>query len=247
MTSEEAKRLLQAYADGELDPAASLEIEAALAASPELRAALGRIRAMSAAIRAKADYLEAPAKLAARVRSSIPRQTSLPRRKRSWQLVGAFAGLVALAVIPFLIRPGSEDRVAEELLASHGRATVGQRMIDVASSDLHTVKPWLSARLPYSPPVADLAAAGFPLAGGRVDYIGGKPVAVLVYTRRKHTVEVFVWPAEGGAARTLARFGLNLESFAAGEMRYWLVSDLGADELRELARLLGQSQAAATS
>ena len=241
MTPEDANRLLQAYADGELDPAASLEMEAALAANPGLREALGRIRAMSAAIRQKADYHAAPAKLTARVRSSLPRETAFPRKRPSWQLLSAIAGLVALAVVPFLIRPGGEDRVAGELLASHGRATVGQRMIDVASSDLHTVKPWLSARLPYSPPVADLAAQGFPLAGGRVDYIDGKPVAVLVYMRRKHTVEVFVWPGERGSARTLARFGMNLESFTAGEMRYWLVSDLGADELGELARLLGRS------
>ena len=241
MTPEDASRLLQAYADGELDPAASLEMEAALAASPALRAALERIRAMSAAIREKADYHAAPPKLAARVRTLLPKETASPRRKLSWQLAGAFAGLVALAVVPFLLRPGGGDRVAEELLASHGRATAGQRMIDVASSDLHTVKPWLSARLPYSPPVADLAASGFPLAGGRVDYIDGKPVAVLVYMRRKHTVEAFVWPDERGSARTLTRVGLNMESFAVGEMRYWLLSDVSAEELRELARLLGES------
>jgi len=239
MTPEDANRLLQAYADGELDPAASLEMEAVLAASPALREALGRIRAMSAAIREKADYHAAPAGLVSRVRRSLPG----PER-RVWKMQWGFAvaaALVALAAVPLLVRPGSEDRLAEDLFASHGRATVGQRMIDVASSDLHTVKPWLSARLPYSPPVADLAAAGFPLAGGRVDYIDGRPVAVLVYTRRKHTVEAFVWPAERGPARTLARAGLNMESFSAGEMRYWLLSDVSAEELRELAQLLGRS------
>ena len=241
MTPEDANRLLQAYADGELDPAASLEMEAALAASPALRAALGRIRAMSAAIRENADYHTAPARLAAQIRRALPG----PDRqawKVQWRFAAAAAAVVAaLAVVPFLLRPGGEDRLAAELFASHGRATVGQRMIDVASSDLHTVKPWLSARLPYSPPVADLAAAGFPLAGGRVDYIDGRPVAVLVYTRRKHTVEAFVWPAERGPARTLARAGLNMESFSAGEMRFWLLSDVSAEELRELAQLLGKS------
>jgi len=243
MTPEDANRLLQAYADGELDPAASLEMEAALAASPALRAALQRIRAMSAAIRENADYHTAPAKFAARVRASLPGKTALPRKKLSfsWQLLGAGAALAALAIVPFVLRPGGEDRLAEEVFASHGRATVGQRMIDVASSDQHTVKPWLSARLPYSPPAADLAASGFPLAGGRIDYVGGKPVAVLVYTRRKHTIEAFVWPEERGAARTLARAGVNMESFSAGDMRYWLLSDVSAEELRELAHLLGKS------
>ncbi len=149
--------------------------------------------------------------------------------------------MACVALLAFLFVLRGQQRTAEELLASHGRATVGQRMIDVASSDLHTVKPWLSARLPYSPPVADLAAEGFPLAGGRVDYVDGKPVAVLVYTRRKHTVEVFVWPEEQGNARTLSQLGLNLESFTAAGMRYWLVSDVSREELSELARLLGRS------
>jgi anti-sigma factor RsiW len=241
MKPEEAARLLQAYADGELGPAASLEMEAALAADPGLREALGRIRAMSAAIRENADYHAAPPRLASRIRASLPDRPARPPAKMLWRFSAALAGIAALATIVFLMRPAAGDRVADELLASHARATVGQRMIDVASSDLHTVKPWLSARLPYSPPVADLAAEGFPLAGGRVDYIGDKPVAVLVYMRRKHTIEVFVWPEEHGGARTLARVGLNLESFTAGAMRYWLVSDVGADELGELARLLGKS------
>ena len=99
--------------------------------------------------------------------------------------------------------------------------------------------PWLSSRLPYSPPVADLAAEGFPLAGGRVDYVNERPVAVLVYKRRKHTIEAFVWPQGGTTpARTAARDGLNIESFPSGGMTWWLVSDLSRDDLAELARLL---------
>jgi anti-sigma factor RsiW len=240
MKPEEAARLLQAYADGELDPAASLEMEAELAASPALRSALERARAASAAIREKADYHAAPAGLAARIRASLPSAAAAaPERKLPWRFAALAAGIAVLALAALMFRPGMEDRIAEELLASHGRATVGGRMMDVASTDLHTVKPWLSARLPFSPPVADLAAQGFPLAGGRVDFIGGKPVAVLVYTRRKHTVEAFVWPEEPGRAFARTRVGLNLESFVAGGMRYWLVSDVGADELGELARLLG--------
>jgi anti-sigma factor RsiW len=238
MKPEEAARLLQAYADGELDPAASLQIEAELAATPTLREALARIRAMSAAIRERADYHTAPAGLAAQVRGSLPSGATAKKRAPSWRLFAAVAGLTVLALATVVFRLATDDRTAEDLLASHGRATVGQRMVDVASSDLHTVKPWLSARLPYSPPVADLAPQGFPLAGGRVDYIGGKPVAVLVYTRRKHTVEVFVWPEEQGSPRTLTRTGLNLESFTAGGMRYWLVSDVNIADLIELAQLL---------
>lgn len=239
---EEAERLLQAYADGELDPAASLEMEAALAASPALRAALERIRAMSAAIREKAEYHAAPGALRARILQSTPERPAPPRAVKARRSFAAVAvGVAGVALAGFLFILAGQERIADELLASHGRATVGQRMIDVASSDLHTVKPWLSARLPYSPPVADLAGKGFPLAGGRVDYIGGKPVAVLVYGRRKHVIEVFVWPESTGAPRSFSSAGLNLESFEARGMRYWLVSDVGSDELRELARLLGRT------
>jgi anti-sigma factor RsiW len=109
-------------------------------------------------------------------------------------------------------------------------------MIDVASADRHTVKPWLSARLPFSPPVEDFAKDGFPLTGGRVDYAGGRPVAVLVYQRRKHVVEAFVWPGSA-PAHSGTQDGLNLESFSRNGMTYWLVSDLEHEELAELARL----------
>ena len=142
-----------------------------------------------------------------------------------------------MAAALVLTRSGADDRMLNDVLASHGRATLGQRMIDVASADRHTVKPWLSARLPFSPPVTDFAAEGYELAGGRVDYAGGEPVAVLVYKRRKHTIEVFVAP---GAApgRAYARNGLNLESFTHDGMRYWLLSDVPREELDELALLL---------
>lgn len=236
----EPRKLLQAYVDGELDPAATLELEAALAADPTLRAAHERLRALSGAIREKADYHAAPRALSERIRAGLPEEKKLVARK-PFLPAFAFATLaVALIGVALVLqRPSDDERLAAELLSSHARATIGQRMIDVASSDQHTVKPWLSARLPFSPPVTDLAAKGFPLDGGRVDYVGGRPVAVLVYQRRKHMIEVFIWPAAGeGKERLQGRDGLNMESFARGGMRYWLVSDLDREELRELAELL---------
>jgi anti-sigma factor RsiW len=147
--------------------------------------------------------------------------------------------LVASALSLWFARPAGEDRVAQEMLASHVRASLGGRMVDVASSDRHTVKPWLSARLDYSPPVTDFAAQGFPLVGGRLDYIGGRPVAVLVYKRRQHLVEVFVWPREREwPERGLERDGFRFERAAGGGMGYWLVSDAGRDDLAALARLV---------
>jgi anti-sigma factor RsiW len=239
MNAEEASRLLQAYADGELDPAAALELEAELVANPALRAAHERTRALSAAIRGKADYHAAPPALVSRIRASLPGEAATPSPRRGWLMpAGAFAAaaILAIALAMSWQRTAGDDRLAADLIASHARATLGQRMIDVASSDRHTVKPWLSARLPFSPPVEDFAKDGFPLTGGRVDYAGGRPVAVLVYQRRKHVVEAFVWPGSA-PARSATHDGLNLESFSRNGMTYWLVSDLEHEELAELARL----------
>jgi anti-sigma factor RsiW len=245
MTPEQARKLLHAYVDGELDPPAILEIEGALAADPALRAAHERLRAMSAAIREKADYHAAPALLAARVAASLPGETSgrtaaAPRRR--WLAPAAvFASAVLLGLGVFFMQwDGRHDeRLVSEILAGHARATLGGRLIEVASADQHTVKPWLSARLPYSPPVADFAEDGYPLAGGRVDYVDGRPVAVLVYQRRKHSIEAFVWPGDSAGSRRLSREGLNMESFSRAGMTWWLVSDIPAQELAELGRRLG--------
>jgi anti-sigma factor RsiW len=256
MTREEANRLLHAYIDGELDPAKSLELEAHLAENPSARAACERLREMSAAIRDKADYHAAPAWLQARVRAAIPSGPETASARPAWWRWLIPAGAVAadwlrpaasfatVALVTWVValgymRPSEDDRITQEVLASHVRATLTNRFYDVASSDQHTVKPWLSARLAFSPPVADLAASGFELVGGRLDYIGAQPVAVLVYKRRQHVIDVFVWPVEAQKSeQTLAHDGFNIERFARNGMSFWLVSDLNRDELDSFARLL---------
>jgi anti-sigma factor RsiW len=244
MTREEAHRLLHAYVDGELDAAKSLELEAHLAENPAARAACERLREMSAAIRDRAEYHAAPPSLAARLRASVPAAPEKAPRAAwpGWlRPAAAFAAVALLTwgVAILSLRPGEDERIAQEVLASHVRATLGNRMFDVASSDQHAVKPWLSARLVFSPPVADVSAHGFELQGGRLDYIGGQSVAVLVYKRRQHLIDVFVWPAQAQKAQqTLARDGFNIERFALGGMSFWLVSDLNRNELGDFARLL---------
>jgi anti-sigma factor RsiW len=247
MKHEEALRLLQAYLDGELDSARSLELETHLAENPSARAACERLRGMSAAIRDQADYHAAPAGFARRLRASVPPEPEgeTPRFpfQRWLPSVAAFAGVAVLAWVAatLVMRPGEEDRLATEVLASHVRATLAGRSYDIASSDQHTVKPWLSARLSFSPPVADLSAQGFELTGGRLDYVGGQRVAVLAYKRRQHLIDVFVWPSE--AKRTdlkLTREGFNIERFAKDNMDFWLVSDLNRNELADFARLLAE-------
>ncbi|HEX9397878.1 MAG TPA: anti-sigma factor [Burkholderiales bacterium] len=224
-------KTLHAYLDGELDAAASLEFEAQMAANPALRAACERQRELSAAIREKADYHQAPAGLYRPERPAI----------RNFRLAGAFAtvAIVAFALGALVKFPAAGDSLAGEVVASHVRSTLSGRLFDVASADQHTVKPWLSARLAYSPPVADLSNEGFELAGARLDTLDGKPVAVLVYKRRQHVVDVFVRPESGAAGRaSFQRDGFNVEGFAQDGMRYWLVSDLNRNELDDFARLL---------
>ncbi|MGE5638620.1 MAG: anti-sigma factor family protein [Clostridia bacterium] len=242
MSPEEARKLLHAYVDGELDPAAVLELEGTIARDPALRAALERLRAVSAAIREKADYHAAPPGLAGEVLRGLPGAApAASRRAPAWTWLAPAAAFAAAALVAWTLwlAPGGigeDDRLARDLLTSHARATLSGR-IQVASSDLHTVKPWLSARLPFSPPVPDLAAQGFPLAGGRLDYVDGRPVAVLVFERRKHIVEAYVWPGNARAWRT-ARDGFNVEAFSRDGMTWCLVSDIGQAELQELGRLL---------
>lgn len=260
MTHDEASRLLDAYIDRELDPVKSLELEAHLAANPSVRTACERLRQISAAVRDKADYHVAPEWLEARVRSALPAGPETPSARPSWRgwlvSVGSLAAVgdwlrpaasfAAVALVTWVValgtlRPGEDERITQEVLASHVHATLVNRPYDVASSDQHTVKPWLSARLAFSPPVADFSADGFELVGGRLDYIGAQPVAVLVYKRRQHVIDVFVWPEEGEKiGPTLTRDGFNVERFHRNGMSFWIVSDLNRNELDELARLLAE-------
>jgi anti-sigma factor RsiW len=133
------------------------------------------------------------------------------------------------------------DVVAREVLTSHLRSLMPGHLMDVVSTDQHTVKPWFDGRIDFSPPVNDFAADGFRLVGGRLDYLAGRPVAALVYQRRKHIVNVFVWPAADGsqsAVESTAHDGYNLLHWRRGGMNYWMASDLNAQEMGDFAHLL---------
>lgn len=248
MNADETK-LLQAYLDGELDPAKTIELESRLSQNPQLHSAYERLREMSAAIREKADYHAAPQGLAARIRSSLVDKPQEPkqRERRLFRLdwLRPMAALAAAVVLGFgiaVVFMGSEEGelLAREVVASHVRATLSERLIDVASSDQHTVKPWLSARLPFSPPVADLSGEGFPFAGARLEYIAGKPAAVLVYKRRNHTIDLFAWPGRQPSRAPSERYGFNVERFTSGGLQFWAVSDLNRKELEDFARLIAE-------
>src|SRR5947207_13276135 len=146
-----------------------------------------------------------------------------------------FAAIITLNLVPRLQRPGADQFLATQLIASHVRSLMANHLTDVASSDHHTVKPWLDAKLDFAPPVVDLASEGFPLVGGRLDYLDNRPVAALVYERRKHFINLFIWPAASDATRapkTITRQGYQLLHWADSDFNYWAVSDVNISDLQ---------------
>lgn len=158
----------------------------------------------------------------------------------AWGLSGAgFAmGLLVAFAVFVPLRSDNAGGVEAELVTSHVRALMVSHLTDVASSERHTVKPWFQGKLDYSPPVRDFTDAGFPLVGGRLDYVADRPVAVLVYRRHEHFINLFVWPASGQETqRASGRKGYNLLQWRESNMTYWAVSDASADDLELLRRL----------
>jgi anti-sigma factor RsiW len=164
---------------------------------------------------------------------------------RRWaRLAGAFAcGLVASwFLLPLMQMNEASNRLTADAVSNHVRSMMASHLMDVASSDQHTVKPWFNGKLMYSPPVRDLSAEQFPLAGGRLDYLDGRPVAALVYRHRLHVINLFVMPCQGVGpdAKTSSRDGFNVIRWCDDGMRYLAVSDLNAEELSRFAQLQGR-------
>ena len=153
----------------------------------------------------------------------------------------AAAALVLLTLVPFMRGPSTEEILTREVVSSHVRSLMANHLADIPSSDQHTVKPWFSGKLDFSPPVQDLANQGFPLVGGRLDYLNNQPVAALVYQRDKHLINLFIWPSDKGAPAEVARVtrqGYNLIHWSGSGMNFWAVSDLEERQLQEFVQLL---------
>jgi len=267
MTTGEAWKI-DAFVDGELDLAGQLEIEAQMEHDDALRQRIEGLRALRDAVREKADRHAAPAGLRERMTAMLEaarREAPAPARAAeagpqrwvralhrwlAWRpLVAstAFVAVLAVTLNVALLQSSKQERLMDEAVASHVRSTVGQHLVDVASSDHHTVKPFLSARLGFSPPVHELQLPGSVFLGGRVDYLDGQPVAALVYRQGEHVVNSFVWPDSGGsdsAPEFSSERGFRVAHWSQGGMRHCVISDVNRDEFQNLVNAVRSSAAA---
>ena len=246
--------LVQAEFDGELDAAAAAELAVHRAGCEVCRAVEAELAQARELLQGDL-YQPMPDDVRARLLARLdlaPQQAGpAPAPARRFRLIGDFAawrptmggfGLgaaCAAAVMLFVLTP-DEQSLTDQVVSGHVRALQPGHLEDVLSEDRHTVKPWFDGRIDFAPPVKDLAAQQFPLKGGRLDYIGGRPVAALVYQRDKHVIDLFVKPAAAGTAvapQTAEKNGYNVVHWAQDGMAFWAVSDVEGSQLRDFAAI----------
>jgi mycothiol system anti-sigma-R factor len=240
---------LHAYLDNELDAVTAARVQTHLAGCADCRKTLGAMEALRDGVRAQLPYHTGPADLRDQVLRRLRAERPARQVRQTWEWLRWAApafSTAALAAALYLAAPSPQDQLADELVSSHVRSLLAQHLTDVPSSDRHTVKPWFTGKIDFSPPVADFSQAGFPLLGGRLDYIGHRTIAALVYRHRKHIINVFVMPtAEADTGfRVGSRRGFNLVSWRRHHLAFEAVSDLSADELEKLSRLMAEGQSA---
>jgi anti-sigma factor RsiW len=251
---EEVQELLHGFVDGELDLVRTLHIEQHLRDC----SVCGRLhtdqQALRSALRASALHFTPAAALEPRIQAALRRVSKADTRiwRWSWPWLGLGAALACVAivlwgVIGLLIEPSAADYLLQELVASHVRSLMVDHLTDVTSADTHTVKPWFEGKLDFSPPVPEIASQGFRLVGGRLEYFGQRPVAALVYQRREHLINLFMWPAQptaDGNETMVTRQGYHLAHWRGPDMSYWAVSNLNQRELEAFIQAVRQQTSA---
>ncbi len=245
MTCDEAKILLHALIDGELDAGHAREVEDHIATCPDCAAELAAYREMSKAIAGADLRYTAPPALRRRIEAALPQaQTQIqavPSRRavlRGFAMGSAVSAIAATGLFAIVLRSDDDARITSEIVSAHLRSLQAGHLTDVISTDQHTVKPWFNGKLDVAPPVIDLTAQGFTLIGGRLDYVDARPIGAIVYRRRLHIINLFVAQTastERRAAKTETFQGFNVRSWSEGGLNYWAVSDLAADELAEFS------------
>ena len=243
MTCVDARRLIDAYLDDELPVAEASSVRTHVLGCRACERATEARLVLRNAVQ-QGPYYAAPDRVRTAVLASARRPPFRLRRVLAAAAVIAVLAIGATAARVVQVRRAT-DAIAESVVQDHVRALRSQTIVDVRSSDQHTVKPWFLGKLDYAPPVQDLAAGGFPLDGGRLAKIGGRTVAVLVYQRRLHPITVFVWPegdarAAAAGARTIR--GFNVRHWTSGGMAFWAVTDANPVDLEELVKALGSGR-----
>ncbi len=247
MKCSSSQDLLELYLDQELDARESAELQEHMETCAACRGLYQRLKQLQSDIRTQATRHTAPAHLQQSVRAAVRKAASseAPPRPVRWNWM-AVAASVLLCVslawnLAFLRSRSSEkDILAQEVLSSHLRSLIGTHLLDVPSTDQHTVKPWFNGKLNFSPDVKDFSSQGFPLIGGRIEYIGDQPVAALVYQRRKHLINLFTWPSRSSSQSGYSeekQSGYNLVFWNQDGMTYWAVSDLALTDLEQFVHL----------
>ena len=253
MDCTEIQELLPLSLDCELDTHSEATLAAHIETCANCREYQQKQQVLRTAIREAATYHRAPASLLERIHLSLPaadtnsakaeRISAAPPWKWVWQvlnggglLAAAGAALVLAVVLPQ--QPSHDERLADEVIASHARALLTQHVIDVDSTDRHTVNPWFNGKLDFSPPVRNLADRGFPLIGGRLDYLDHRAVAVVVYQRRQHLIDVFISPSVDSVPPPRSAQGYHVVGKTASGMRFLAVSDVDPTELKQFVEML---------
>jgi anti-sigma factor RsiW len=247
MDCNQAQPLLNAYADGELDLMRHLEVEAHLQTCPACARVVGNVVAGRDALREALPRYPAPISLTQRIQASLPKPTAIPlipAPRSTIAYFGKYLGMAASLLVALSIgiiagmNYAKTTNLTDEAVAAHVRSLMAEHLTDVASTDQHTVKPWFAGKIDFSPPVVDLATDGFPLIGGRLERLDHRPVAALVFRRREHAINLFIWPADATALaeRSTHSDGYQTMAWSEGGMNYVVVSEISATELADFVK-----------
>lgn len=252
MDCNQSKILIDAYIDNELDITNSLELERHIAKCQDCSSVYRNYLALRTVLNDESLYFSPPpdlrTKIAASIKSSQHKQLDLRGLIFGWKGAAAVFALATVVLIMFILlksSPSSEEQISEQIIDNHMRSLLPDHLTDVQNSDQHTVKPWFNGKLDFSPPVEDLSSGGFTLAGGRLDYINGQPVAAIVYQRKAHIINLFFWFAdnkENVNKKISVTRGYNLIHWTKGNKNYWAVSDLNLTELDDFVTRIQGTQ-----